>query len=130
MTLKSVAMSAGTIGIVSAVFGLVITAVVLSCVLPRMFSTLRSETPIKNGYAADAEVLEIGQTGVLLNQVPQMRMVVRADEGGASRQFAFRQFIDLGNIPRVGERVRILIDREDEHRAVYLGLAEARPQTH
>ncbi|WP_323123575.1 hypothetical protein [Burkholderia alba] len=86
-------------------------------------SAARADTTIKDGYPALAEVVEIGQTGVTFNQVPLMRIVLRIQGNGPSREVAIRQYVDLGNMPRPGERVRVVVDKVDPSRVTYMGLA-------
>ncbi|WP_126282699.1 hypothetical protein [Burkholderia stagnalis] len=95
----------------------------MSVVLPGIVSTALGGITIKDGYPAVAEVVDIAQTGVTLNQVPLMRMVVRISGNGAPRVVTIRQFVDLGNMPRAGEQVRIVIDKTEPERATYVGLA-------
>lgn len=97
----------------------------MSVVLPGIVSTALGGITIKDGYPAVAEVVDIAQTGVTLNQVPLMRMVVRISGNGAPRMVTIRQFVDLGNMPRAGEQVRIVIDKTEPERATYVGLARA-----
>nr|WP_193102130.1 hypothetical protein [Burkholderia sp. Z1] len=86
-------------------------------------STTRADTTIEDGYPAIADVVEIAQTGVTLNQVPQMRIVLRFYVNGAPREIAIRQFVDLGNMPRAGERVRVIVSKTDPNRVKYLNVA-------
>ncbi|WP_155642181.1 hypothetical protein [Burkholderia cepacia] len=95
----------------------------ISVVLHSIVSTSQADVAINDGYSAVAEVVDIAQTGVTLNQVPLMRMVVRISDDHAPRVVTIRQYIDLGNIPREGERVRVVIDRTNPNRATYVGLA-------
>lgn len=105
---------------------LVVTVGVLIFVIPRLFDALqgyRTNPAIKHGRPVEASIRSISQTGLFLNQMPQMQMLVSVHEAGGERELTLKQFVDLGNIPRTGERVRLLIDDADPTRAVYVGLA-------
>lgn len=91
----------------------------ISVALPRFISATRADTEVTDGYPAIADVVEIAQTGVTLNQVPQMRMVLRIHGTDARREVRIRQYVDLGNMPRVGERVRVVVDKADPTRVTY-----------
>ncbi|KMN78045.1 hypothetical protein VK98_17750 [Chromobacterium sp. LK11] len=80
---------------------------------------------VKDGIPLKADVLSIRQTGLLVNQVPMMRLELRVWQDGFSRELTIEQLIDLGNMPRAGERVEIMVDRNDPSRASYLRLAPA-----
>ncbi|KVN21667.1 hypothetical protein WJ63_21715 [Burkholderia pyrrocinia] len=86
-------------------------------------SATKADATITDGYPAIADVVEIAQTGVTLNQVPQMRIVLRFYANGEPREIAIRQFVDLGNMPRAGERVKVIIDKTDPKRVRYLNVA-------
>ncbi|KVF25136.1 hypothetical protein [Burkholderia vietnamiensis] len=77
---------------------------------------------MRNGYPAVAQVIEIRQTGVTLNQIPLMHMVLRVHDASAARDVTIRQYVDLGNMPRVGEHVRVMVDRHDVQQVAYVGL--------
>ncbi|WP_063906311.1 hypothetical protein [Burkholderia ubonensis] len=95
----------------------------MSIVLPRIISATNADATITDGYLAVADVVEIAQTGVTLNQVPQMRIVLRVYVNGAPREIAIRQFVALGNMPRAGERVRVIVSKTDPNRVKYLNVA-------
>ncbi|WP_199225851.1 MULTISPECIES: hypothetical protein [Chromobacterium] len=80
---------------------------------------------VKDGVRLNADVLSIRQTGLLVNQVPMMRLELRVWQDGFSRELTIEQLIDLGNMPRAGERVEVMVDRQDPSRASYLRLAPA-----
>ncbi|MDN7592097.1 hypothetical protein [Burkholderia seminalis] len=105
---------------------LVVLILMMSAVLCRVISAARADTSIENGYPALAEVVEIRQTGVTFNQVPLMRMVLRI-QGNPSREVTIRQYVDLGNMPRLGERVWVMVDKIDPSRVTYTGLTGALP---
>lgn len=102
---------------------LIFVVVTTSMTLSTVMSSVRAQTVVKNGYEAVADVVNIGQTGVTLNNVPMMRVELRIHHNGASWDVTIKQFIDLGNIPRVGERVRVMVDPADNCRVMYMGLA-------
>ncbi|KGR92690.1 hypothetical protein X946_5788 [Burkholderia sp. ABCPW 111] len=102
---------------------LIFVVVTTSMTLSTVMSSVRAQTVVKNGYEAVADVVNIGQTGVTLNNVPMMRVELRVHHNGASWDVTIKQFIDLGNIPRVGERVRVMVDPADNSRVMYMGLA-------
>jgi hypothetical protein len=120
-------MAFSMMSIMSAIVAIALTSLIFSLgvVLPRIISAARGDAIVTDGVKAVAEVVEIGQTGVTLNQVPQMRMVLRISDHGVSRDVTIRQYVDLGNMPRAGERVRVVIDARDPARVTYLGLARA-----
>ncbi|MXN80050.1 hypothetical protein GR157_35725 [Burkholderia sp. 4701] len=95
----------------------------MAIVLPRIISATTADATITDGYPAVADVVEIAQTGVTLNQVPQMRIVLRVYVNGTPREIAIRQFVDLGNMPRAGERANIIVDKTDPQRVRYLNVA-------
>ena len=46
-----------------------------------------------------------------MNDVPEMRLVVDVERAGEQpRRITLTQLIDLGSIPRAGERVYVMID--------------------
>lgn len=102
---------------------LIFVVVTTSMTLSTVMSSVRAQTVVKNGYEAVADVVNIGQTGVTLNNVPMMRIDLRIHHNGASWDVTIKQFIDLGNIPRIGERVRVMVDPADNSRVMYMGLA-------
>lgn len=105
-----------TIALISLIFS-------ISVALPQIISATRADTTITDGYSAIADVVEIAQTGVMLNQLPQMSMVLRIYRTDAPREITIRQYVDLGNMPRVGERVRVVIDKTNPQRVMYLNVA-------
>ncbi|AJY27279.1 hypothetical protein BTM_5930 (plasmid) [Burkholderia thailandensis 34] len=101
----------------------VFVAISASMTLSTAVKAVRAQTAVKNGYEAIADVVNIGQTGVTLNNVPMMRIELRVHHNGVSWEVAIEQFIDLGNLPRAGERARVMIDPTDNGRVKYVGLA-------
>ena len=73
---------------------------------------------LQHGEMAVARVVTISQTGTSINDVPEMRLVVDVERAGEPpRRITFAQLIDLGSMPRAGERVYILVDPKDANRA-------------
>ncbi|EHQ29501.1 hypothetical protein [Mucilaginibacter paludis] len=73
----------------------------------------------KEGDLAVAYVKSIAQTGVTVNQMPEMRLLLQIENiGGQPRQVEIKQLIDLGSIPRVGDKVYVLIDQKDPDNVV------------
>ncbi|VWC16461.1 hypothetical protein BLA6863_05625 [Burkholderia lata] len=109
---------------VGAIVSIALIAVIvsMSVVLPRIISTTRDDTTITDGSLVVADVVEIAQTGVMLNQVPQMRIVLNFYVNDGPREIAIRQFVDLGNMPRAGERVRVIVDKINSKRVRYLNV--------
>ncbi len=65
----------------------------------------------KEGSLMVADVLSISQTGTTINQVPEMRLLLQIENaGGQPRQVEIKQLIDLGSIPRAGDRIYVLTD--------------------
>ncbi len=83
---------------------------------------IQADTAMRDGYPAVAQVIEIRQTGVTLNQIPLMYMVLRVHDAWATREVTIRQYVDLGNMPRVSEHVRVMVDRHDARQVAYVGL--------
>lgn len=104
---------------------LIFVVVTTTRTLSTVMSSVQAQTVAKNGYEAMADVLSIGQTGVTLNNVPMMRIELRVHHNGAWWDVTIKQFIDLGNIPRAGERVRVMVDPADNGHVAYVGLAGA-----
>lgn len=66
---------------------------------------------LRHGQLAVGRVVEISQTGMTVNQVPVMRLVVDIESAGEQpRRIKIRQLIDLGSMPRAGDRVYVLLD--------------------
>ncbi|WP_374422912.1 hypothetical protein [Chromobacterium sp.] len=108
----------------------VLTLALTAFLLLRAFdrdSSLRklSGQQIQDGVRLDAELLSIRQTGLLVNQKPMMRLELKVSQDGFNRELTIEQLIDLGNMPRAGERVEIMVDRQNPARASYLRPAPA-----
>jgi hypothetical protein len=86
----------------------------------------RNQRILTDGDLTVALVLDIHQTGTVINQSPVMALQLRLEQTGqATRELNLRQVIDLGNIPRVGEQVYISVDKKNPNAAVYMGLVAA-----
>jgi hypothetical protein len=73
----------------------------------------------KDGSLAIAYVQNISQTGTTVNQRPEMRLSLEIENiGGQARQVEIKQLIDLGSIPRPGDRVYVIIDPQDPNNVV------------
>ena len=73
---------------------------------------------LQHGEMAVARVITISQTGTSVNDIPEMRLVVDVERAGEQpRRIKFAQLIDLGSMPRAGERVYVLLDPKDPDRA-------------
>jgi hypothetical protein len=73
---------------------------------------------LQHGEMAVGRVVSISQTGTSINDVPEMRLVVDVERAGERpRRVTFAQLIDLGSMPRAGERVYVLVDSKDPDRA-------------
>ena len=68
-------------------------------------------------------VLEsLRQTGTMVNQRPVMALRVRIDTPNEPVIATIRKLVDLGNMPRPGDRVRLRVSRIDPTCASYQGL--------
>jgi len=73
---------------------------------------------LRYGEMAVARVISISQTSTSVNDRPEMRLVVDVERAGEQpRRITFAQLIDLGSMPRAGERVYLLLDPKDPTRA-------------
>lgn len=113
------------IAAVGAAIALIAVTAAASIVLPRLLSMARVGVKIDDGYSTVAEVRAIRQTGVTVDYVPLMRMVLRIHDRTETRDMTIEQLVDRGNLPRVGERVRVTVDRTNARRVAYIGLLTA-----
>ena len=104
---------------------LVIGLVVVGLLGSRVLAEIRTRQVLaKSGVTATAEVLELHQTGSMVNQVQVMRLRLRVEQGGeAPREVTCEHLIDLGVMPRVGDRVLVVVDPKDPRNVSYAGLA-------
>ena len=104
-----------SIPVLIAIVAIGITALVIGVPLARF---KRRRHLLQHGEMAVARVLTISQTGTSVNDVPEMRLVVDVERAGEQpRRITFAQLIDLGSMPRAGERVYVMIDPKDPDRA-------------
>ena len=91
-------------------------------VISVQFAKLRKRQHLlQHGEVAVARVVTISQTGTSVNDVPEMRLVVDVERAGEPpRRITFAQLIDLGSMPRAGERVYVLVDPKDPNRRRWL----------
>ena len=83
---------------------------------------------VDSGQAQVATVLEISQTGNMVNQLQQMRLKVEIQQaGGAPRQISFTQLVDLGSMPRAGQLVYVLTDPTDPTMIMLAGAPAVQP---
>lgn len=103
---------------------IVITLVVAASIALPLLRLLNNPAAklAKTGEVAMADLLAIAQTGLTVNGLPEMRLTVRVERAGeASAPITFKQLIGLGNMPRVGERVYVMVDRKDPSKVAYAG---------
>jgi hypothetical protein len=92
-----------------------LTALVIGVQLARF---KRRRRLLQHGEMAVGRVVTISQTGTSIDDVPEMRLVVDVERAGEqARRITFAQLIDLGSMPRAGERVYVMIDPKDPDRA-------------
>jgi hypothetical protein len=108
--------------VVGLVIGIVIFGVVLTIVVG-VFSLRRAvgAGPVKNGIPMIGKLLSISQTGTTLNNVPQMELVVALPDGNATREVRWRQLIDIGQMPRVGDSVHVEVDPANSSHVWFIG---------
>ena len=73
----------------------------------------------QEGSLAMADVISISQSGTTVNQVPEMHLTLAVDNpGGRPRKIEIRQLVDIGSMPRPGDRVYVLVDPNDPNNVV------------
>lgn len=92
-------------------YGMITTAAgwVLSIILAQILSSLL----LINAEDAVATVVSLRQTGATVNNMPVMSVTMNIDDGGQRREIRTNKLIDLGNMPRPGDRVRVAVSRVD-----------------
>ena len=66
---------------------------------------------LQTGTLGVADVVSSSQTGTTVNGQPEMRVVLDLENaGGPPRRAELKQVLDLGSIPRAGDRVYVLSD--------------------
>ncbi|PCE22913.1 hypothetical protein BWP39_24840 [Paraburkholderia acidicola] len=68
---------------------------------------------LRDAYDAVGVIESLRQSGLQINRMPVMSMKIRFDAPGGSIVVRVRKLIDLGNMPRRGERVRLRVSRID-----------------
>ncbi len=72
---------------------------------------------------ATGEVMRLRQTGASVNQSPVMAIWLKVNHAGHPMVVKAIKLIDLGNMPRPGDRVRVAVSRIDPTCVAYLGPA-------
>ena len=98
----------------------IITLVVLFVFFGRTIKqVLNVKLLTKKGNLSVANVLSISQSGTIIDQVPEFYLSLQIENiGGQTRQVQIKQLIDLGSIPRVGDKVYVLIDPNNPENVV------------
>lgn len=99
----------GTIFTAGAWIGCIILGKVLSSIL------------LIDAQSTVATVTGLRQTGASVNNMPVMAITMAVDSGGQSRSVSTNKLMDLGAMPRPGDRVRIAVSRFDPTCVRYLG---------
>ena len=106
---------------------ILITAVVLFFVL-RPILKMRNigKTLAKSGTPELGTVVNVGQTGLSVNQVQQIRIDVDLHAAGqATRRVVIQQLLPLGQIPSIGDTIYVLVDPANPQTAMYAGKPKA-----
>jgi len=95
----------------------VLISVLIFAVLASRF--FRRRRIVQRGEIATARVVSISQTGTMVNQVPQMQITVDIESAGETpRRVTFKQVVDIGSMPRAGDRVYVLFDPQHPDRVI------------
>jgi hypothetical protein len=79
--------------------------------------SLKRRDLLRHGEIAVARVVSISQTGTSINEVPEMRLVLEMERAGEHpHRIKITELIDLGSMPRVGERVYVFLAPKDPDR--------------
>ena len=79
--------------------------------------SLKRRDLLGHGEIAVARVVSISQTGTSINEVPEMRLVLDVERTGERpHRIKITELIDLGSMPRAGERVYVLLDPKNPDR--------------
>ena len=92
---------------------------------------LRKQQIVENGYPAVAHILDIQDTGVLINNNPRVRMRVRIEplNGiGAPYEATKTTTVSRFNLPRVGDSLPVFVDRDDPQRFIFGSTSPQRTQ--
>ena len=104
-----------------------ITALVLFFVL-RPILKMRSTNKrlAASGTPELGTVVNVGQTGLSVNQVQQIQIDVDIHAAGqASRRVVIKQLLPLGQIPSIGDTIYVLVNTTDPQTAIYAGKPQA-----
>ncbi|WP_143809129.1 hypothetical protein [Paraburkholderia susongensis] len=66
--------------------------------------------------------IAINQTGVTVNNIALMRLELRFRRNRQAQDLTLKQLIDFRHMPRVGERIQIVINEKNVDRSVYVGV--------
>ena len=81
---------------------------------------------MKSGTPELGTVVDIGQTGLSVNGVQQLRIEVDLHAAGqAVQRVAIKQLLPLGQIPSVGDTIYVLTDPANPQTAMYAGKPQA-----
>jgi hypothetical protein len=100
---------------------LAVTAAIIFVVLlvsVRVARVLKRRHLLHHGEIAVARVVSISQTGTSINEVPEMRLVLDVERAGEHpHRIKVTELIDLGSMPRAGERIYVFLDPKDSDRS-------------
>ena len=106
------------IGGIPVVLGILAVGITVLLIGLQLAKSKRRRHLLEHGEMAVARVVTVSQTGTSVNDVPEMRLVVDVERAGEQpRRITFKQLIDLGSIPRAGERVYLMVDPKDPEQA-------------
>jgi hypothetical protein len=84
----------------------------------RVARVLKRRHLLHHGEIAVARVVSISQTGTSINEVPEMRLVLDVERAGEHpHRIKVTELIDLGSMPRAGERIYVFLDPKDSDRS-------------
>lgn len=117
----------GFFGILAFIVPLVITGLVIYFVFVPIYRNMREKQRVAStGITERAVVIDCSQTGVTINQTPQMRVVFDIESPGfPPRRVETRQLIDLGRMPRAGDLCYVKTDPTDPNNVVFAGIIPA-----
>ena len=120
----------GVMGVLMFVMPIVIIAVVFRfAVLPAIKMASQRKRLIASGKPELATVVEVSQTGLTVNQMPQMRVVLDIQEAGAAaRRVETKQLVDLGSMPRAGDLVYVMVDPQNPDSVMLAGAPPPQPR--
>ena len=106
---------------------ILITAVVLFFVLRPILKMRRvNRTLMQSGTPELGTVVNVGQTGLSVNGVQQLRLDVDLHAAGeATRRVVIQQLLPLGQIPSMGDTIYVLVDPANPQTAMYAGKPQA-----